>query len=77
MELGDLAAALEDYTQAIRLKPNYAEAYNNRGVTKVRLDDIRGAKVDFQIAMELAKHQDNEDLKVRLERQIQELDSKR
>jgi tetratricopeptide (TPR) repeat protein len=28
----DVDQAITDYTQALRLDPNYAEAYNNRGV---------------------------------------------
>ena len=61
----------------IRLKPNFAGAYYNRGITKERLEDIKGAEIDFQIAIEIAKRQGNEDLKVQLERRIQKLDSKK
>lgn len=32
-EKGDLSAAILDYDQAIRLKPNFASAFNNRGNT--------------------------------------------
>ena len=33
-ELGDHRGAISHYTQAIRLKPNFADAYYNRGVAK-------------------------------------------
>lgn len=32
LDRGDLAAAIEDYTRAIRLKPGYADALVNRGL---------------------------------------------
>ena len=32
---GDLAGAIQDYTAAIRLNPDYAEAYNNRGTARL------------------------------------------
>jgi tetratricopeptide (TPR) repeat protein len=32
-EIRDYESAIADYTQAIRLNPDYAEAYNNRGYT--------------------------------------------
>src|SRR5262245_17305011 len=31
---GDLDGAIEDYTEAIGLNPNYVEAYNNRGAAR-------------------------------------------
>ncbi|NMC97068.1 MAG: tetratricopeptide repeat protein, partial [Deltaproteobacteria bacterium] len=31
LRLGRYQQAVEDYSQAIRLKPDYADAYNNRG----------------------------------------------
>ena len=65
----------EDFDQAIRLKPDYADAYVDRGVTKLWLNNIKGAKADFQIAMELAEQQGTDDLKVQMEQQIQELDN--
>ena len=39
----DYRGAIEDYNKAIELKPDYAEAYNNRGLAKLRLDDKIGA----------------------------------
>jgi len=31
-EAGDIQGAIADYTVAIRLNPNYAKAYNKRGI---------------------------------------------
>jgi tetratricopeptide (TPR) repeat protein len=31
-EINDYDGAIDDYSQAIRLKPDYVEAYNNRGL---------------------------------------------
>ena len=41
--------------RAIRLKPDYAWAYNNRGVAKAALDLKDEARKDFEIALELAQ----------------------
>lgn len=45
--------ALEKFTAAIALKPNYANAYNNRGLVKVQLKDTSGAIADYTKAIEL------------------------
>ncbi len=47
-ENGDTAKALAAYDQAIYLEPNYATAYNNRGILKEeKLQDIAGALADY------------------------------
>ena len=73
-ELGQYNQALADCSEAIRLKSNYAEAYANRGMTRVRLDTVDEARSDFQKALELAEQQGHLDLKVFVERQLQQLD---
>lgn len=50
VELGMLPEALKDYTKAISLYPDFANAYMNRSYIKRRLNDLRGAKADFDIA---------------------------
>ncbi len=49
----DSKGAIEDYTKAIELNPNYAEAYANRGCAKEELGDKKGAISDWQKAAEL------------------------
>ena len=45
--------AIADYDQAIRLKPDYAEAYNNRGNAKRALERHDEAIVDYNEAIRL------------------------
>ena len=45
--------AIEDYTKAIRLKPDYAGAYANRGYAYSRKGDRRRAKADRDKARSL------------------------
>ncbi|MGB3262319.1 MAG: tetratricopeptide repeat protein [Microcoleus sp.] len=53
-EAGDLEGAIADYTAAIRLNPNYAQAYNKRGIIHGRnLKDYPAAKADFDRAIEI------------------------
>lgn len=45
--------AIEDYTQALQIKPNYAEAYFQRGKTRYNLGDTQGAIEDFNQAIKI------------------------
>jgi tetratricopeptide (TPR) repeat protein len=41
------------YTEAIRLKPDYADAYNNRGLVRIDKGDVEGALGDYTEAIRL------------------------
>jgi tetratricopeptide (TPR) repeat protein len=48
--------AIADYTEAIRLKPDYAESYYNRGLVHRRQSDLASVKAaiaDFQKYLDL------------------------
>ena len=45
--------ALADFDQAIRLKPDFAKAYNNRGIAKDTLGRHDDALADFDQAIRL------------------------
>jgi tetratricopeptide (TPR) repeat protein len=49
----DLDGAIADFTKAIELKPDYAEAYYFRGLAKQAKRDLDGATTDFTKAIEL------------------------
>jgi lipoprotein NlpI len=49
----DLDGALSDYSQAIALKPDFAEAFNGRGRVKKDQNDLEGALADYNQAIEL------------------------
>jgi tetratricopeptide (TPR) repeat protein len=44
---------IQDYNKAIELNPDFADAYNNRGIAKYDLGDYRGAIQDYNKAIEL------------------------
>ena len=52
-ELGLYAAAIVDYTQFIRLDPDYADAYIMRGVAKAHLKQYFAAIADYDTAIRL------------------------
>ena len=55
--------AITDYNEAIRLKPDYAMAYYNRGNARANLDRVSEAAQDFQTALALAEQTGDEGLK--------------
>jgi len=44
---------MADYTKAIELKADYAEAYSNRGVIRERKGDTAGAKADYSKSIQI------------------------
>jgi tetratricopeptide (TPR) repeat protein len=52
-EQKDYNAAIIHYNETIRLDPNYASAYHNRGYTKYALNDLKSAIDDYNEAIRL------------------------
>ena len=50
---GDLEGALQDHNEAIRLKPDLAEAFSNRGIVRSDKGDLEGALQDYNDAIRL------------------------
>ena len=51
--MGDPAGALEEYSEALRLNPGYADAYYNRANVLDGQGDLAGAIADYDRAIEL------------------------
>jgi len=49
----DIDERLRFYNEAIRLKPDYADAFNNRGIARGAKGDIEGALQDYNEAIRL------------------------
>jgi tetratricopeptide (TPR) repeat protein len=45
--------AIKDYTSAIIIKPDYVKAYNNRALTKLSIEDYKGAIADYNQVIKL------------------------
>ncbi|MFM5946052.1 MAG: tetratricopeptide repeat protein, partial [Dolichospermum sp.] len=72
-EIGDYRGSILAYDQVIRLTPNYADAYSNRGLVRYELGDKFQAISDFKQAAKLYQQQgENEDYQDALNR-IREL----
>ena len=56
LQKGDYDHAIEDLDTAIQLKPNYANAYTNRGVAHYKKGKIADAIKDYTQAIELNSH---------------------
>ena len=50
---GDLAGALQDFDEAVRLDDGNPEAHYNRGVARQALDDLDGALSAYETAVQL------------------------
>jgi tetratricopeptide (TPR) repeat protein len=51
--MGDNARAIEDYDRAIKLAPDYASAYQNRGAAHEALGNREAAIRDYRAALRL------------------------
>ena len=49
----DYSGAISDYTKVIQIKPNYAHAYQNRGLARYELKDYSGAISDYTKAIQI------------------------
>jgi tetratricopeptide (TPR) repeat protein len=52
-KLNDFAAAIEDYSKAITLRPKFPDAIVARAVAKTYLNDLAGATKDYQLAIKV------------------------
>ena len=50
---------MADYTQAIKLNPNLADAYRNRRFVYFRIGDVNKVREDIQRAAQLFRNQSN------------------
>ncbi|BCL34726.1 serine protease [Nostoc sp. MS1] len=50
---GDKQGAIADYTSTLKINPNLAAAYNNRGVARSDLGDKQGAIADYNSALKI------------------------
>ena len=53
----DFSHAIEDFSKAIELKPDYANAFQNRSVARRLTGDTAGAEADQQRFLQLAPRQ--------------------
>ena len=53
MNKGDNDRAIADYTEVLRLNPNYADAYYNRGDAYDDKGDYARARADWEKALQL------------------------
>ena len=67
---GDYKGAIADYNAAIRLKPDFARAYYNRGEIKDKLGRLSEAMSDLQIAGELAEQIGDTSLKITVDQKL-------
>ena len=56
-EAGNTQAAILDYDKAIDLRPVFGEAYLNRSLEKIKIEDFSGALIDVNKSLEI--HDDN------------------
>ncbi|MBO5661216.1 MAG: tetratricopeptide repeat protein, partial [Tidjanibacter sp.] len=50
---GDMPGAYEDYSRALELAPELADAYFNRGLVQLYMKDVRKGTMDLSKAGEL------------------------
>jgi len=48
---GDFSGAIANFTEAVRINPNYSDAYYNRGLARAANQDLQGAIEDYTLAI--------------------------
>ena len=64
---------LKDFDEAIRLKPDYFDAYYQRALELLRLRPANDVRQDLEVALELAKQQENEEWVAEISFLLQEI----
>ena len=59
--MGDDREAISDYNRALEINPDYAQAYGNRGLARLRSGDKQGAIADLQTAADVFIKQGKQD----------------
>jgi tetratricopeptide (TPR) repeat protein len=59
MRSGNIDGAVADYSEAIRLKPNYRFALTRRGLAYERLGQRERALADYRAALAIPQREDN------------------
>ena len=70
-----LERSISAYNKAIRLKPDFAKAYNNRGKAKAVSGLKDEARKDFEIELELARNANNANIVAQVEQSLLDLDA--
>ena len=52
-DAGRYQEAVEFYSKSVYIEPTFAQAYNNRGLAKIELNDHQGAMADFNKVLSL------------------------
>ncbi len=73
---GDFSRALDDLDKAIRINPLCRGAFYNRGILKHHIKEYESALADFNMAVDLASKQEDDDLIDAAEHHIFELNQK-
>ena len=63
------------YDEAIRLKPDYSEAYGHMGESKAMLGLKDQARKDFETVLELARNANNAKIVTQAEQLLRDLDA--
>ena len=72
MNKGDYLEAVADYNEALRLQPDYALAYYNRGYVNAILTRQKESFTDLNTALELAQAEGDSALAARVEQLLQQ-----
>lgn len=67
LKLRLFSEAISDYDSAIHLRPNFVEAYQNRGLSKANLGKTTEAEKDLLTALNLIKQSENIELQNKIE----------